>query len=479
MADAFGELRASFDRARVLLRQFKGDSYLFGTGILPMVGQVVASIGKTAAQRPAQRAALVRGTFPGSDKYVDAYILRYVHTYIRGARPNCPREDVFRIAAELKAAQPDVVISFGGGSTIDATKAAVVLSTLGGEIDSYFGTGLVTAALGRLTAESAERAEKKSGIVNSAISAVSAAKHLTPHVAIQTAASSAAHLTKYSNITDVSTGQKKLIVDDAIVPAYPVFDYEVTYSAPPNLTADGAMDGIAHCLEVLYGAVGRSFYGKAAEIAGTGIALAVKYLPRVMADPQDKEAREAICLATDMGGYAIMIGGTNGGHLTSFSLVDILTHGRACAIMNPYYTVFFAPAIEEPLRLVGSIYRRAGLTKADIEKLQGRELGIAVAEAMFELARRIGFPTRLNEVRGFRQEHIERALIAAKNPQLKMKLQNMPVPLTAEMVDQYMRPVLEAARDGDLSLIKNVTRLAPGPVPGAGPAHSSRRSAEP
>jgi len=481
MADPFGELRASFDRARVLLRQFKGDSYLFGTGILARVGQVVASIGKTAGPRPAQRAALVRGTFPGSDKYVDTYIRRYVHTYIRGARPNCPREDVFRIAAELKAAQPDVVISFGGGSTIDATKAAVVLSTLGGEIDSYFGTGLVTAALGRLTAESAERAEKKlvpSEVEESAgellarlsrgqtprpgsgqVSAVSAVKHLTPHVAIQTAASSAAHLTKYSNITDVSTGQKKLIMDDAIVPAYPVFDYEVTYSAPPNLTADGAMDGIAHCLEVLYGSVGKSFYGKAAEIAGTGIALAVKYLPRVIptCSGQDKEAREAICLATDLGGYAIMIGGTNGGHLTSFSLVDILTHGRACAIMNPYYTVFFAPAIEEPLRLVGRIYRQAGLTKADTEKLQGRKLGVAVAEAMFELARRIGFPTRLSEVQGFSQAHIDRALIAAKDPQLKMKLQNMPVPLTAEMVDEYMRPVLEAARDGDLSAIKNVT----------------------
>ena len=47
-------------------------------------------------------------------------------------------------------------------------------------------------------------------------------------------------------------------------------------------------------------------------------------------------------------------------------------------------------------------------------------------------------------------------MAAAKNPQLKMKLQNMPVPLTAEMVDKYMGPVLEAARDGDLSLIKNV-----------------------
>lgn len=61
-----------------------------------------------------------------------------------------------------------------------------------------------------------------------------------------------------------------------------------------------------------------------------------------------------------------MVGGTNGGHLTSFSLVDVLSHGRACAMMNPYYTVFFGPAIEDPLRMLGEIYRNAGLTSADI-----------------------------------------------------------------------------------------------------------------
>jgi alcohol dehydrogenase len=152
-----------------------------------------------------------------------------------------------------------------------------------------------------------------------------------------------------------------------------------------------------------------------------------------------------------------MVGGTNGGHLTSFSLVDILSHGRSCAIMNPYYTVFFAPAIEDALRTVGGIYEQAGLSQKGIEHLKGRELGVAVAEAMFNLAKTIGFPTKLSEVSGFSQDHIERALAAAKNPQPKMKLQNMPVPLTAEMIDEYMGPILESARDGGLSRIKNVT----------------------
>jgi alcohol dehydrogenase len=419
-----------FARARRLLREFKGDRYLYGMGVLRQVGGVTAKLGK--------RAALVRGGFPGSDDYVEEIIEQLeaagmeVLGEIAGARPNAPREDLARISAQLKALDPDVLVSFGGGSTIDAAKAAEVLRSLGGQIEDYFGTGLVTEALG------------------------SGDKGLTPHVAIQTVASSAAHLTKYSNITDLETAQKKLIVDEAIVPEQPVFDYEVTCSVPAALTADGAMDGVSHALEVLYGAVGDSSYTQIEEVAGASIGLVVKYLPRVLESPRDSEGREGLGLATDLGGYAIMLGGTNGGHLTSFSLVDILSHGRACAMMNPYYTVFFAPAIEQPLRLVGKILQEAGYAEADVERLSGRELGVAVAEGMIAFEKRIGFPTRLSEVEGFGDRHIERALAAAKNPQLKMKLENMPVPLTAEMVDEYMGPVLEAAKTGELSAIRNV-----------------------
>ena len=196
--------------------------------------------------------------------------------------------------------------AFGGGSTIDATKAAMVL-WVAGPGEEYFGTGLVTEAL------------RRSG------------KTLPGHVAVQTIAGSAAHLTKYSNVTDPATCQKKLIVDDAIVPAYPAFDYDLTLTEPKALTADGAFDGMSHMLEVLYGAVGKPHYRLAADVAQTGLALILEHLPGVMADPGDGRGRQALALATDLGGYAIMIGGTNGGHLTSFSLVDILPHGRACA----------------------------------------------------------------------------------------------------------------------------------------------------
>ena len=434
---------ASFERARALLYEFKGERYLYGMGVLPRVGAAAATLGK--------RVVLVRDAFPGSDTFVQtvreslaAAGLTLVGE-IAGARPNAPREDLARITAGLAELEPQVLVSFGGGSTIDATKAAEVLRTLGGDVEDYFGAGLVTRAL---AGSGKNRGRPRDGGCEPG--------KLTPHVAIQTAASSGAHLTKYSNITDVATGQKKLIVDEAIVPFQPVFDYAVTLGAPASLTADGALDGIAHALEVLYGAAGKPYYGKTAEVARQSIGLVVEYLPWVMDHPRDAEGREALGLATDLGGYAIMLGGTNGGHLTSFSLVDILSHGRACAIMNPYYTVFFAPAIEEPLRLVGHVFEEAGYTKENVDCLSGRALGLAVAEAMVAFEKRIGFPTTLEQVPGFSDTHIERALTAARDPQLKMKLENMPVPLTAEMVDEYMGPVLQAAKTGDWGGIRNV-----------------------
>ena len=419
-----------FSKAEELLREFKGDAYIHGTGVLDQVGPAASALGR--------KALLVADTFPGSERFTQQ-IHRALKSAgveelgeIKGARPNAPQEDLYRIAGEIAALNPDVLISFGGGSTIDAVKSGGVLWRLGGKIDQYFGTGLVSKAL------------QASG------------KTLPAHVAIQSASSSAAHLTKYSNITDVSTGQKKLVVDPAIVPPRPIFDYAVTFGAPPALTADGALDGISHSLEVLYSAVGKPEYAQVERVAIEAIRLVVNYLPAVLADPANAEGRQALGLATDLGGYAIMLGGTNGAHLTSFSLVDILSHGRACGLMNPYYTVFFAPAVQTPLRAVGKIYQEAGHTQADIDQLEGRALGEAVARAMIQFEEHVGFPARLNQVPGFTDGHITRALSAAKDPQLKMKLENMPVPLTAETVDEYMGPILMAAKTGNLSLIRTL-----------------------
>ena len=436
-------IKESIDRAKKVLRDWKGDSYTFGEDVLDVTGKYARKYGKKATLVVTE---LGQAWIEKALEQVRASLKAngVVFETINGARPNAPREDVYRISLQVARAKSEVIVALGGGSTIDAAKAAAVLNTyspaevmeiLGaswGDADSiepYFGTGLVT--------------KMREGTGRSVM----------PVVGVQTAGSSGAHLTKYSNITDPVTGQKKLIVDEAIVPPASVFDFKITLDSPVSLTLDGGLDGIAHAWEVFMGTSGPA-YEKVKEVAELCIRLIVDGLQRVKKDRKDLEGRIALGLGTDLGGYSIMLGGTSGPHLGSFSLIDILTHGRACALLNPYYTLLFAPVIQDQLKIVGAIFNEAGYIKREIKNLSGRNLGLAVANGMIAFAKDLNFPTTLKEA-GATQEHIDRMLKAAKNPQLKSKLQNMPTPMDAEKgdVDRLMKPVLEAAFTGDLSLI--------------------------
>ena len=418
-------------KAKTLIDEFKGASYIYGIGCLHRIGPLAAPYGKkfllitSLNQRDPKNYNTITRSLSEAGLEICAET--------PSARPNSPRQDILRMTEKILESAPDAVLAASGGSGIDAAKAAVVLADLGGDFDDYFGVGKVTEKLEKTTAK------------------------LRPCIAVQTAAGSAAHLSKYSNITDLTTHQKKLIVDDAIIPPVSLFDYSLTKSMSPDFTCDGAFDTLAHCLEVYYGAP-PAVLPKAESIALTGIELITAYLKKAVDTPANSEAREALGLAADLGGYAIMVGGTNGAHLTSFSLVDILSHGRACALLNPYYTVFFAPAIRSHLIKLAALLSRYSLTDIPSPTLSPLELGKKVADALIALSRSVGFPTTLREIPGITEAHIKKALEAAKNPQLEMKLKNMPKPLTADMVDEYMEPILRAAYTGDFNLIKSMDR---------------------
>ncbi len=416
--------------AEKFIVEFKGNDYAFGTGVLEQVGPMTAEIGKRALLVSRLSSAWLR---PALEQVTASMKAKGVEVLgpVQGAAPNAPREDVYRLQGHILHQKPDVIVSLESGSGIDACKAAAVLATFGdieAELDPYFGLGEVTKVC------------KSTG------------RKVLPVVAVMTAASSSAHLSKYSNITDPIKGQKKLIIDEAIVPPKAVFDYGLTASQPMALTLDGGMDGFSHCIEVYLGAKGDGL-DRIEKIALAGIELIVAGLAVLAEKPHDPDAREQVALGTDLGGYAIMVGGTSGPHLNSFSLVKYLSHGRACALMNPYYTVFFTPAVEDRVRKIGDIFKRHGYIDGNLDVLSAKDLGRTVAAGILSFNRKIGFPTTLAEIEGIDQAVLEKILTAAKDPQLESKLQNMPVPLTADLVDQYMGPVLAAAWSGDLDKI--------------------------
>ncbi|MFQ6038171.1 MAG: iron-containing alcohol dehydrogenase [Candidatus Aminicenantales bacterium] len=410
-------------KARNLIREFKGDTYVFGLGCLPGAGPLARELGGRVCLITSLHIRDPENFHRLSESLQGSGLTIAGHT--RSARPNAPREDVARIRETILETRPEFIFAASGGSGIDATKAAIVLASLGGDVEDYFGTGKVT--------------EKRK----------EAGKKLLPLIALQTASSSAAHLTKYANITDLSTHQKKLIVDEALVPQRCLFDYELTFSMSHSVTCDGALDGLAHLLEVYSGSKGDALQ-KIEEIALTGTGLILGQLEKALASPEDPEAREALGLATDLGGYAIMMGSTSGPHLMSFSLVDVLSHGRACAVLNPYFIVLFSRAITPQVKKLASLMAAHRLISNQEARLRGRDLAEAVARGLVQLNRRVGLPGSLSEVEGFRPAHAEKILDAAKDPALEMKLRSMPIPMTAATVEKSLRPLLEAAEVGDL-----------------------------
>ena len=422
-------------KAKELLNGFRGGKYVYGIGAFEQFGREASGLGK--------RFSIVMDGWghewmlPIISRLrndLEGYGLQLAGACIRGARSNAPRQDVFRILEELKAQHPDAVISLGGGSTTDAVKAAIAMYCLEDiypNIDDYFGEGKVSLML-----QETKRVK-------------------LPHFAVMTGASSAAHLTKYSNITDMETGQKLLMVDNALVPTKSMFDYSCTITQPWTLSVDGALDGISHCLEVLMG-ISDTLYDKVEQICLTGIELIVNNIKTIKMAPTNIDAREAVGLGTDLGGYAIMVGGTNGAHLNSFSMIDILSHGRACALMNPYYVVLFSTAVAPRLKKVARIYKNSGYIEEDIECITGHELGIVLANGMIRLSKDLGFPVTLKEVAGYTETYKMKCLEAARDPKLESKLKNMPIPMTLADVDLYMKAVLDAAESGDMSMIQKV-----------------------
>lgn len=416
-----------FCRAKELLKKFKGEDYAFGDNALNrleeysgQLGRRVAIVSGLTAKRTGLLSKIVERLERGGIK---------IAGIISGARPNTPKEDVYRIAYQLLKISWDFVLAVGGGSCLDGVKAAMALASRGGIIEDYLGVGKVSEI-------SRER---------------------IPLLAIQMASGSASHLTKYANVTDMIILQKKLIVDEAIIPPKAIFQYDVTTTSSPELTKDGALDGFSHCWEVWMNASGKGACEEVGEIAYLGMKLIVENLPKIIENPEDSRSRYALGLATDLGGYSIMIGGTGAGHLGSFSLVDVLPHGRACAILNPYYTVLFASAIQDQLRRAAGIFKKAGYIEGDIESLEGRQLAEAVARAMMKFTKCLGIPTTLKEA-GATERHIEKMVAAAKDPQLKMKLQSLPIPIDPEAgdVERLIEPTLYAAYTGNLAFIPRI-----------------------
>ncbi|MGE3246163.1 MAG: maleylacetate reductase [Beijerinckiaceae bacterium] len=193
-------------------------------------------------------------------------------------------------------------------------------------------------------------------------------------------------------------GLKTTFRDPKILPQTVIYDVDLTMSLPAALSATSGMNAIAHAVEALY-ARDRNPIISLASV--DGIRALASALPKIMANPSDKDARGDALYGAFLCGMALgaitmalhhklchVLGGT-------FDLPHAETH----TVVLPHATAFNEHAVPELLAPVAQV-------------LGARSAG----QGLFDLAQKLGAPLRLADI-GMKEEGLTKAAdIAVANP---------------------------------------------------------------
>jgi len=185
--------------------------------------------------------------------------------------PNPIEDDVRLSAALMREKGCDGVIAFGGGSPLDAGKAARLLAKS------------PDFPLARFYDEPADWTG------------------LAPLIAIPTTAGTGSEVGRSSVITLDATKRKGVLFHPELLAKLVILDPELTVGLPPKLTAATGADALTHCIESYTCPV---FHPMCDGIALEGIRLIVDALPRAFRHGAELDARGKMLVAAAMGAVA-------------------------------------------------------------------------------------------------------------------------------------------------------------------------------
>src|SRR5262245_10342105 len=187
-----------------------------------------------------------------------------------GVHPNPIESDVRESAALFRERKCDGVIAIGGGSPLDAGKAARALAKRSGfELAKFYDE------------------PDWSG--------------LAPFVAIPTTAGTGSEVGRSSVITLDATKRKAVIFHPELLAKLVILDPELTVGLPPKLTAATGADALTHCIESF---TCPQFHPMCDGVALEGIRLIIDALPKACQNGKDLEARGHMLVAAAMGAVA-------------------------------------------------------------------------------------------------------------------------------------------------------------------------------
>ena len=318
-------------------------------------------------------------------RYTDCAVVRF-----KDIPPEPDMETVFAMKAFLEENSPDGVIALGGGSVLDAAKAAYIIYQSNMDLADCFGVDKISNAF--------------------------PGKEFKRIIAIPTTSGTGSEITQYSNIVNRANQVKQLISDPVLVPQAACLSAQFTASMPQVVTLATGCDALAHLLEGWLNITmdeGKEFINNAAQV---GVTLLRDNLAKVLSDPGDLTARKAVQIASSLGGLTIRNKSTGLPHLLSFSWFGRIEHGIAVARLLPAAWRYYI-----------------GRKEVEARTLEiGKTLGGSTAEeviANYEKLLDMWNVPKLNAFDGLTPELLEQTCRSAGANRMKLELAPRPVPL--------------------------------------------------
>jgi alcohol dehydrogenase class IV len=312
----------------------------------------------------------------------------------------------------LRKETPEQVIAVGGGSVMDAAKAAYLVFQTGMPLEDCFGMNK--------------------------FSSVNPGKKLKKVFCFPTTSGTGSEVTPYSNIVDRNLEVKKLIVEKEIIPEFSFLIPEFTYSMPHDVTLATAFDAMAHSIEGFLNTGQDNNHPKANKWALESIKLIVEHLPRVLADSENRESREALAAAACLGGMVIRYKSTGLPHLCSFSWFGKIAHGIAVSVLLPYAWSYYLGNEKVKARTM----ELEGVFPGDVKTASD------IIKNYIDFAQSSGIRPALKFYPEITPELLRvTARTAGEN---KMKLDLAPKPVPLEKSFEILSGILKDAREGTI-----------------------------
>ncbi len=243
--------------------------------------------------------------------------------------PNPRTTTATRIAEEMRAAGAGGVVALGGGSVLDAAKAAAMLAANPGSPEAYEGPNRYP-------------------------------NPPLPMIAIPTTCGTGSEVTWVSVLSHQPTRRKISVKGESMFPDQALVDADLIATLPSDLVAWTGLDALTHALEATTCTAANPVSDALAEKA---IVLLFDYLERAVADVEnDAEAREAVMRASTTAGLAFGNADVAGVHCLSESIGGLydVPHGLANAILLSPVLRYHRPHVERRLAEIEALVDPTG-----------------------------------------------------------------------------------------------------------------------